>query len=130
MAFILTANLGAKALGDFVVFDESVGKAKQMVSKKDTLIVITADHSHGFSLGGYSKRGTNILGLVDSIYGNKSSSYKNKDGQQINGTTYTVLAYANGPGALKEIRTRDLNENETGIVYIDSFNSVVFTFSF
>lgn len=102
-------------MGEFVAFDEAIGKAKEMVSMSDTLVVTTADHSHGFSINGYSKRGTNILGLVDSIYGTRSDSYKNKQGEQVNGTTYTVLTYSNGPGALKEIRTKDLYENETSI---------------
>ena len=28
--------------------------------------------------------------------------------------TYTALSYANGPGAIKKIRTKNLTEEETG----------------
>jgi alkaline phosphatase len=35
-----------RALADFNVFDEAIGKADSMTSPDDTLIVVTADHSH------------------------------------------------------------------------------------
>ena len=50
-------------------------------------MVVTADHSHVFTLGGYPDRGNPILGYVGDV--NK----KAKDGLR-----YTTLAYANGPG--------------------------------
>lgn len=46
-----------KALEDFVAFDNSIGKALNLTSENDTLIVVTADHSHTFTIGGYSARG-------------------------------------------------------------------------
>ena len=52
-----------KALEDFVVFDESVGKALNLTSVKDTLVVVTADHSHTFTIGGNSVRGNDIYGM-------------------------------------------------------------------
>ncbi len=51
-----------KAIEDFVVFDESVGKGLDMTSEKDTLLIVTADHSHTFTIGGYSARGNDIYG--------------------------------------------------------------------
>jgi alkaline phosphatase len=35
-----------RALDDFVAFDEAIGLAKQLVSLEDTLVIVTADHSH------------------------------------------------------------------------------------
>lgn len=62
-----------------------------------------------FNIGGYSKRGNPILGLVRSIeYGELSSA----------GYTFTSLSYGNGPGGLKEIRKRNLTEKETSSVKI------------
>ena len=50
------------ALDETVAFDEAVRVAKEMTSDDDTLIVVTADHSHAFTSGSYSSRGNDILG--------------------------------------------------------------------
>lgn len=44
------------------MFDLSIEKATQLTNEKDTLIVVTADHSHVFSFGGYTYRGSSIFG--------------------------------------------------------------------
>ncbi|XP_013407398.1 alkaline phosphatase [Lingula anatina] len=74
-----------KALADTIAMDKAVTKALELTDTEDTLIVVTADHSHVFTIGGYASRGNNILGITD----------KDKDK---NGTAYTSLLYANGPG--------------------------------
>lgn len=35
-----------------------------MTSEDDTLIIATADHSHVFTMGGYSDRGNDIFGKL------------------------------------------------------------------
>lgn len=44
------------------MFDTAIEKASQLTSEKDTLTIVTADHSHVFSFGGYTLRGTSIFG--------------------------------------------------------------------
>ncbi|ELU10153.1 hypothetical protein CAPTEDRAFT_149113 [Capitella teleta] len=56
--------LPKKALEDTVALDEAVKQALSMTDTEDTLIVVTADHSHVFTQGGYPARGRNILGFV------------------------------------------------------------------
>ena len=52
-----------KAIDEFVVFDEAIGRVLNITSSSDdTLIVVTADHSHTLSLGGNSLRGNEIFG--------------------------------------------------------------------
>ncbi|KAK3104772.1 hypothetical protein FSP39_009854, partial [Pinctada imbricata] len=81
-------SLGKKALEDTVALETAVKKAVDLTSEEDTLIIVTADHSHPFSLTGYTGRGNNILGVVDTL-----SDEPTKD--KLN---YTALLYANGPG--------------------------------
>ena len=50
------------ALHEVVAFDDAVAKAVEMTSDEDTLIVVTADHGHTMSIGGYSFRGNPIFG--------------------------------------------------------------------
>lgn len=55
-------NFAKLALSEAASFDDAVGVALQMTSTEDTLIVVTADHSHVFTIAGYAKRGNDILG--------------------------------------------------------------------
>ncbi|MGI8495159.1 MAG: alkaline phosphatase [Pyrinomonadaceae bacterium] len=89
-----------RALSDTVELSNAVRTALGKVNLQDTLIIVTADHSHTFNMSGYPARGNNILGLIREIddYGNLESDYK-RDQQ---GLPITTLNYANGPGALKK----------------------------
>lgn len=51
-----------KALIEFIELDNAVAAALEIVSFDDTLVVVTADHSHTLSIGGYPFRGNNITG--------------------------------------------------------------------
>ena len=112
--FLIIESNAARALDEFVEFDRAIEKAKVVTNKENTLIVITADHSHVFTMGGYATRGNNILGTVVSKYGNFSTAYINDKNETVNGTTFTSLNYGNGPGGLRRIRYRDLTNEETG----------------
>lgn len=51
-----------QALHEAVEMDRAIGRADLMTSTLDTLTVVTADHSHVFSFGGYTYRGNPIFG--------------------------------------------------------------------
>ncbi|ERE82116.1 intestinal-type alkaline phosphatase 1-like protein [Cricetulus griseus] len=72
------------ALTEAVMFDSAIGKADQLTSEQDTMILVTADHSHVFAFGGYTLRGTSIFGLAP---------LNAQDGKP-----YTSILYGNGPG--------------------------------
>ena len=74
-----------RALTDTVAFSDAVDVAKSMVDLNNTLIIVTADHSHTLTISGYPSRGNPILGLVDNL-------------QDATAKPYTTLGYANGPG--------------------------------
>ncbi|XP_071035965.1 alkaline phosphatase-like isoform X3 [Parasteatoda tepidariorum] len=92
-------NWAMKALEEGVEFDQAIQKAIDIVDEEDTLIVVTADHSHVFSVGGdYPLRGTEIIGI-----GGVSD---------IDNLTFTTLGYLNGPGYKKNARDRNLTNDE------------------
>lgn len=91
------------SLYDFVAFDEAIGKAVSITSKEDTIITVTADHSHVFSLGGYSDRGNPIFGLTTE---------KEKKVLDQRNLTFSTLLYANGPGFYSLEKLRDVNLTE------------------
>ncbi|XP_074162072.1 alkaline phosphatase, tissue-nonspecific isozyme [Sminthopsis crassicaudata] len=74
-----------QALHEAVEMDRAIGLADSMTSQKDTLTVVTADHSHVFTFGGYTHRGNNIFGLAPML----SDTDKKP---------FTSILYGNGPG--------------------------------
>lgn len=58
------ATLAQKAVIETVQFNEAVKLADEKTSERDTMIVVTSDHSHTMSISGYPERGTNILGTM------------------------------------------------------------------
>lgn len=52
-----------QALHETVEMDRAIGEAGILTSSEDTLTVVTADHSHVFTFGGYTTRGNSIFGM-------------------------------------------------------------------
>ncbi|XP_034377518.1 alkaline phosphatase, germ cell type-like [Arvicanthis niloticus] len=90
-----------RALTEAVMFDSAIDKADKLTSEKDTMILVTADHSHVFSFGGYIPRGNSIFGLGAPF-------------NALDGRPFTSILYGNGPGYKLEKGTRpDVTEKET-----------------
>nr|4KJG_A Chain A, Intestinal-type alkaline phosphatase 1 [Rattus norvegicus]4KJG_B Chain B, Intestinal-type alkaline phosphatase 1 [Rattus norvegicus] len=91
------------ALTEAVMFDSAIEKASQLTNEKDTLTLITADHSHVFAFGGYTLRGTSIFGLAP---------LNAQDGK-----SYTSILYGNGPGYVLNSGNRpNVTDAESGDV--------------
>jgi len=95
-----------RALQDTVALNQALKAAMDSVDLKDTLIVVTSDHSHTFTMSGYPERGNPILGVVASPIGTPTLA---KDGK-----AYTTLGYANGPGAVTATERPDPATEDTG----------------
>lgn len=84
-----------RALTDTIALSDAVRVADEMTSPDDTLILVTADHSHTLSFAGYPVRGNAILGKVRGSSGEGSGEDFALDAL---GLPYTTLNYGNGPG--------------------------------
>uniref|UniRef100_A0A1L8DJH5 alkaline phosphatase n=3 Tax=Nyssomyia neivai TaxID=330878 RepID=A0A1L8DJH5_9DIPT len=71
------------SLDETVEFHKAIELARNMFSEEDTLIVVTADHSHAVSMAGYPNRKHDIFGYSGNANDNKP---------------YFTFSYANGPG--------------------------------
>lgn len=74
-----------QALYEAVEMDRAIGRAHLLTSVHDTLTVVTADHSHVFSFGGYTLRGNPIFGLAPML-------------SDVDHKPFTSILYGNGPG--------------------------------
>ena len=77
------ANSAYHALNEAKEMAAAVQAAVDMVDINETLIIVTADHSHVMTFAGYPQRGNPILGIA---------------GRDSLGLPYTTLGYANGSG--------------------------------
>eukprot|EP00096_Caligus_rogercresseyi_P009600 TRINITY_DN3280_c0_g1_i1.p1 TRINITY_DN3280_c0_g1~~TRINITY_DN3280_c0_g1_i1.p1 ORF type:complete len:542 (+),score=89.09 TRINITY_DN3280_c0_g1_i1:261-1886(+) len=104
-------NFAKKAFEELVEMDRAVKHIMEKVDLEDTLVIITADHSHAVTMNGYPERGNSILGYIfDEERGNNFVTLP--DGQHI---PFSTISYANGPGhedhfvnnVMVDIRTLD-----------------------
>ncbi|TWI36727.1 alkaline phosphatase [Paracoccus sulfuroxidans] len=92
------AGNAARALIDTVAVADAVKAVYDKVDPNETLIILTADHSHVFSIAGYPKRNNPILGIA---------------GMGDDQKPYTTLGYQNGPGAKLDEPRADLTNVDT-----------------
>ena len=108
-----------RALTETEEFDKAIGAAIDMVDLRRTLIIVTADHSHVFTIAGYPMRPASELpytpgttpagyldnnnpasysGILDVVYDINGSTGDISESSDSNGVPYTILGYHNGPG--------------------------------
>ncbi|MFW6412969.1 MAG: alkaline phosphatase [Oceanicaulis sp.] len=85
-----------RALTDALAFSEAVERAAAMTDPDETLIIVTADHGHVFTIAGYPRRGNPILGLVHPPAPNLTDDPTPPAPAQ-DGRPYTTLGYGTGP---------------------------------
>lgn len=101
-----------RALADLQAMDAAVRVAQEKTSEEDTLIIVTADHSHVFTIAGYPARGNDILGVVRGL--DENTGHK-EEAPSLAGDSkaYTTLGYHNGPGAVRGERANPTDAEVT-----------------
>ncbi|KAG4071400.1 hypothetical protein HA402_011554 [Bradysia odoriphaga] len=87
------------SLEETLEFDRAIALARSKLSEEDTLIVVSADHSHTMTYAGYGERGANIFGF---------------GGVGEDELPFMTLTYANGPGYMYH-RNDEGRLNLTGV---------------
>ena len=82
-----------RTVTETVELSNAVAAALAKVDLKDTLVIVTADHSHGLVISGYPSRNAPILGLADDASAPTREPVMGTDGKP-----YSILAFATGPG--------------------------------
>ena len=85
-----------RALVDTIAFSDAVRAALAITRPDETLVVVTADHGHVFTIGGYPTRGNPILGVV--VENDEAGKPQPEPARDRSGSPYTTLGYHNGPG--------------------------------
>ncbi len=88
------ANSAHRALTETLEFARAVQVAVDATDVADTLIVVTADHSHPMTQSGYARRGNPILGLAEEPKPHGGTGLALDGAKQ----PFAVLSYAAGPG--------------------------------
>lgn len=87
-------GVAARALVETIELSRAVDAVAGAVDTEETLLLVTADHGHTMTIGGYPSRGRDILGLAATETDGEVRYYQTAEGRP-----FTTLSYANGPGA-------------------------------
>ncbi|MBD1390496.1 alkaline phosphatase [Neiella sp. HB171785] len=90
------AGSAFNALTDTIEFSEAVAHAVAVTDPSETLIIVTADHSHVMTMGGYPTRGNPILGKV--VHNDHHGEPMTGPKLAMDGLPYTTVGYYNGRG--------------------------------
>jgi alkaline phosphatase len=88
-----------RALKEAQMFSATVAEVLKTVNLDETLVLVTADHSHVLTIAGYPERGNDILGYIKPTSDGEGGGSLSPEGFALDdrGQPMTTLSYANGP---------------------------------
>lgn len=105
------AGNASGALSETLAFEAAVQAAIDATDESDTLILVTADHGHVFTIAGYPKRGNPILGKVVNVGAEEPA-------EAADGMPYTTVGYMNGLG-FADLGT----QTDSDVIYAQDINA-------
>ncbi|XP_064642072.1 alkaline phosphatase-like isoform X1 [Lineus longissimus] len=93
-------NLGKHALNEMVMMERSAELALSRASVDDTLFLVTGDHGHVMTVGGWASRGNPLFGIDDYQFGQDNMPY-------------TTIMYQNGPSGISPGTRKNLSGVDT-----------------
>lgn len=101
-------NRAKLAFEEAIEFDKAIGRAISLTNLDETLIIVTADHSHAIDIVGYGSppRSENILG-----------KYLEKE-WTLDDLPSTILTFANGPSATKNAPRLNISQDDTSKIFV------------
>ncbi|CAH8579943.1 unnamed protein product [Schistosoma margrebowiei] len=92
-------NRAQYALSETLELEKAVEKALSLVDQQETLLLVTADHSHAYGVVGHPTRNTSVLDVDNTAKGDDNKSY-------------LISSYFNGPrGILNASRSDPATED-------------------
>ena len=88
-----------RALSETQQFSQAVAAVLASVNLDETLVLVTADHSHTLTISGYPMRGNDILGYIKNSPDGEGDGSASNEGWALDdrGQPMTTIGYANGP---------------------------------
>ncbi|VDL94519.1 unnamed protein product [Schistocephalus solidus] len=94
-------NEGRHSMDEMLEFDKAIQAAMELVNMDETLIIVTADHSHSFGLYGHPSRFHSVLD-IDNGYSHET----------LDNMPMTAIGYITGPaGLVNKSRSNPANED-------------------
>ncbi len=93
------ASNASRALSETQQFSRAVAAVLATINLDETLLLVTADHSHTMTISGYPERGNDILGFIRNAAAGEGGGPVSPEGFALDdqGRPMTTLTYANGP---------------------------------
>jgi alkaline phosphatase len=114
-----------RALKEAQMFSATVAEVLKTVNLDDTLVLVTADHSHVLTIAGYPERGNDILGYIKPPKsGGEGDGGLSPEGYALDdrGQPMTTLSYANGPFVSRGL-SRTLPPNDPNYLAIKTYGT-------